>query len=148
MNNWLKVNWFKFGLLVLFTVSILCWFFVFLPLQRKELDLANKIKCQQYAKSFIESNKESFVFMRGDEVDNYITTFDSGLNTCLAEINSSGVSIDGQIFHTAKSILDVYTGKELARYTRATDYREKNEIVEGSEAKLHFDELNLRYFHD
>jgi len=141
MRNFFKENWFKAGLLVLASVSILFYVFSWQPSQKKKEQLANNIRCQEDGTHLLErikkelSSKESY--------DKAEFRFVLELNTCLFNGARTARGNNDSTYFYSHFIKDVYTNMDLARYdTFVNDDGQGSDFGEVEEYNL----LEIKYF--
>lgn len=113
MDNFIKQNWFKVGLIALILIAILVYLLSWQPTQKREKELANNIRCQQEGSQLYEKQKESL--LRNDIYLDPEFRFSKELNTCL--LKGAIIGADDTGSSSTFFIKDVYSNQELASYS-------------------------------
>ncbi len=107
---------------------------------QKKYELTEKIKCGEEANKYINTYKPGLLIDDNSEVIE--SRFNKKLNTCLAKIISSGLSLDYTISYSTYSIVDIYSNQILITYTTSHG----NGKVETMGDPNEFNKLSKKYF--
>ena len=134
MNNWLKENWFKVGILISLFVLSISFFYQHSPslpekstvtksqlvFERKSAkeDLALQKGCSEAAENLF--NKTDF---KDNKMAGFTNHYNKKLNKCFIEVTST--TVQGKSSFTYRALFDVYENKMYGEYDWKTEEGKK-----------------------